>query len=145
MTPYTLSDRSWIYRLANFGHCRIYYQTDICTLLRAIAAGAFALLLIATAASLLITIITVSLWNTFYMIVEGAEVLPTTIVFYGVLGAVVVIVIVEQFRRMIRYYRNKRRQEVPVPKEPGFISLAYQKFKNKTCVRIQFTPDGYDD
>lgn len=145
MTPYTLSDRSWIYRLANFGHRRIYYQTDICTLLRAAGVGLFVITLLAAAAGLMIAFVASSLWNIFYMIVGEAEVLPTTIVFFGLLISAALIGVTEYVQHVLRKRRAARRYETPVRKQPGFISLAYQKFKNKTCVRIQFTPDGYDD
>jgi hypothetical protein len=136
MIAFVLDSNSWHFKLANYGEVRIWDDepTDICEYTRAVLKGATSLV----ALGLFFTFVAVwsgaSLYNIFELLFLGSEkVYPWTGFFIGLCIATLIAVVYGAFKA----WRENRRMDVPEP-EPGFVKLAYRKFKDKTCARIEF-------
>ena len=138
MKAFVLDSNSWHFWLSNFGARRIWpdEETDICEYTRAVISGTFSLF----AVTLFWAIISAWVGFSFYNLGEYLfgyvdKVIPTTVMFFGVIlaltGAITYIFIKE---KVVDYLDNRE----PSTKEPGFATLAYRKFKDKTCARIEF-------
>lgn len=134
MKAFNLSKDSWHFYIANFGKKRIWVEdgSDICEYTRAVFGGMFLFLLAGLAICLGIAWVAVSLYNIYDIMFNGAEFLPTTVMLLGLIGAGGLLVGVAV---VVDWYHNL--PDKPEP-EPGFVKLAYRKFKNKTCFRLDF-------
>jgi hypothetical protein len=134
MKAYNLSKESWHFRLANFGARRIYPEdgSDICEYIRAMVGGTFLLALSIAGAILGASWVGFSVYN-LYEIAIGAGVLEIyTALLLFLLGALALFISVAV---VVDWFHNRPdKPEV----EPGFAKLAYRKFKNKTCFRLDF-------
>ncbi len=129
MKTYTLKRNSWHYWLADFAD-KVDTDTDICTYIRKVFQGVFALLILIVACTAVAAFIGTGVWNILNVLFFTASLNPAGIIFISVfLGAVLV--------GLNEYYKNKRTHGSVEHKEPGFVSLAYRKFKDKTCFRIR--------
>ena len=136
---HTLNSKSWHFWLANFGNTGCYYPEDtidICSYIRSVVRGIF-LLLAAIAVGIVILITTLySLGNWFSVIfLDGYLISPVTILvtsLYSIIGFATYKANQHDRRLAEGYFSNKSK------KEPGFLKLAYRKFKNKTCFMVDF-------
>lgn len=154
MKEFTLNAESWHFRLANYGHQRISnyqvkYGTDFCTYMRAVLRGAGKALLVYTFSAVLVSWVAYGLYDVVQLLMNPEhEIFPTTVVFGAVIAALTILLcgglVIESFkyiRERIRQYRYNRMHGQGVKAkqaEPGFITLAYRRLKNKTCFRIKF-------
>lgn len=134
MKAFTLSNAAWHFRLANYGAKRIWVEggSDICEYTRAVFAGSFLLLLAVIAGALAATWVGLSLFNLYEVAVGVAMLELHTALFLFMMGILGFFIGVAMG---VDWYHS--RPEKP-PVEPGFVKLAYRKFKNKTCVRLEF-------
>jgi hypothetical protein len=134
MKAFTLSNTAWHFRLANYGATRIWVEdgSDICEYTRAVFAGSFLLLLAVIAGALATVWVGLSLFNLYEVAVGAAMLELHTALFLFVMGIIGFFIGVA----VLADWYNSRPEKPPV--EPGFVKLAYRKFKNKTCVRLEF-------
>lgn len=153
MKQHTLNANAWHFRLANYGRKRISdyevkYGTDFCAYMRAVLQGAGKALLVYTFSAVIIAWVGYAVYDVALLIMNPQhEVFPTT-VFIGFMLAVLAIMLcgglaAEGFRHIrerIRLHAIVRAQKdgKRYQPEPGFLTLAYRKFKDKTCFRIKF-------
>lgn len=139
MKAFVLDSNSWHFWLSNFGARRIWpdEETDICEYTRAVISGTFSLFAVTLFWSFIVAWVGFSFYNLGeYLFGYVDKVLPTTVMFFGVLAGFILLVISMFIKDQICNYLDNR---APSPeKEPGFVALAYQKVKNKTCARIEF-------
>jgi len=143
MKAFVLDSNSWHFKLANYGEIRIWDDepTDICEYTRAVFKGATTILALGIFSVFLATWVGASLYNIIELFFLGGEKLyPWTAIFIGLLGALIVGVSYGAFKA----WREEQRMNEPET-EPGFVKLAYQKVKNKTCARIEFRPKAEDE
>lgn len=140
MQSYTLKSNSWHLWLANWGHTRIRTErgTDICSYIRAVIAGTFNMIGVSVFVGLLLGCIgfmELSFLVWVYQCITGGFGDPSV---PAALGLFVNSLLLFAFTvHYVQEWWNNR--EVPEePAEPGFIGLARQKFKNKTCFKIDF-------
>lgn len=135
MKPFELSTNSWHYKLANFGDRRAGYdEDDICSYTRAVLAGGFwflvtALFLIGMGSFYVFAVMNFLGWMFLGYFLEPATVL--------LLGFTVALIVSVAGAVMYREWNDNRVDE-PSDAEPGFIRLAYRRFKEKTCARVVF-------
>lgn len=132
MKTYTLKRNSWHYWLAKKGGLW-EHDTDICTYIRKVINGTIKMLAMCVAAAVSGVVVILGTVNLVSAIFYGVTLNPVGVIVIGVLVAMVLIfsafVYVEKILPRLR--RNH------IEKEPGFITLAYHKFKDKTCVRVR--------
>lgn len=131
MKSYKLKKDSWHYWLASFGdEYRVYRLDDICGYIRAVIHGAFLLLLMGIIISILGGTSAFALGNLFSWLFLGYELSGVTVIYSavitGLIGAAIVIISIEHLKE--KSDRNN----------PGFVRLAYRKFKDKTCSKVEF-------
>lgn len=146
MESHNLSSESWHFYLANWGSLRVYKDEpiDICSYIRKVIIGTinmiFATVMIAVIISGLVFCLGAFVYW-IYQCIVGMELI------YLPLPAAVGAMIVTLYLMAVaqRYYTDwvERREELMLdqeatPKEPGFISLAFQKFKSKSCFMVEF-------
>lgn len=135
MKTFELKRDSWHYKAADFGSSfGVPRETDICRYFWLVLRG---VLLFTFAATVLVGIggvLGFSIANGLMSLFFGWELLPISVIglsiisgFFAVIGYVV----------CYRYFKDKIRsiENKPV-EESGFVTLAYRKFKDKTCARI---------
>lgn len=148
MKAFTLKENSWHFWLVNFGEKRIkasWGDTDICEYTRCFLKGLFWFIIAATMISLFSTFVIASLVNIFATVFLGYILAPWSIAFLLIVGSLGCAASAIKFseyysdRRSERYRKMRELQNSPdwVPPEPGFLTLLYRKFKDKTCVRIK--------
>lgn len=130
MREFKFSRKSWHYRLANFGGDRVWRDDDICNYIRSVISGSIlffgmSLMLLAFA-----TLAAFSVYNAIEWVFFGEELLPYTILFFGVIGGLGLIAACAIYLDWRRTHR--------VEKEPGFVGLAYRSWKNKFCAKVSF-------
>lgn len=131
MKTYTLKKDSWHYWLASFGDdLRMYSVYDICSYIRAMLVGSFQLLFVVTVVSGLSGAVLFSIGNLFSWLFLGYELSQLTIMvsalLAGLIGAAIIIAFIEASKNKVR------------TTEPGFVRLAYRRFKEKTCSLVEF-------
>lgn len=151
MKAFTFKDNSWHFWVVNFGEKRInpnWGDTDICEYIRCFFRGLFWLFVTTFIICGFTTWVLVSIGNVIGTLFLGYKIEPYAVVFLLMLtGGAMAFGIVGSIKwyserqaeknRLLReaYYRGELKE--PEPKEPGFLTLAYRKFKDKTCVRIK--------
>jgi len=131
MKTYKLKKDSWHYWLASFGDdLRMYGVYDICSYIRAMLVGLFQLLFVAVVISAIGGAILYSIGNVFSWLFLGYQLSQLTIMVFallaGIIGTAIVIGIIETSKNRVQ------------TTEPGFVRLAYRKFKEKTCSLVEF-------
>ena len=131
MKTYMLKKDSWHYWLASFGDdLRMYGVYDICGYIRAMLVGLFQLLFVTAVVCLIGGAILYSIGNLFSWLFLGYQLSQLTIMvsalLVGLIGAAVIISAIEASRNTVR------------KTEPGFVRLAYRRFKEKTCSLVEF-------
>ena len=129
-------NKSWHLWLANFGEKRIYPNlgTDICEYTRAVLAGSFWALVAGTFITLAAMWVGFSLYDIVVTIFTGASLSPYSIIFLMLIGAFVSLVTIVAYKE----WRSSLPANDEPPKPPSFTTVAYRKFKDKTCFRIKF-------
>lgn len=141
MKEYNLKMDSWHRWVANFGDRRVGSSTDICAYTRAFLVGSFWLFVVGCLASAGIGFVGIVLWNIIDMIFNGAGILPPTVVTFGViltLGVLFIFMSTKEIIQERRWEQEKADIAAGIVREPGFVALAYRKFKDKTCFKIKF-------
>ena len=143
MMTFNINQDSWHFRLQNFGAGEKYwgrYDTDICTYTRRVLWGLFRMtLLVAGIATILYSFSDFLYW--IYMIIVGPYVGPGMGAFFIVMSLGVILVLcamagsVKGYEKLRDIQREKRKNAPP--REPSFITLAYRKFKDKTCFKLK--------
>ncbi len=131
MKTFKLSKNSWHYWLASFGDdLRMYSVHDICSYIRAMLVGSFQLLFVTAVICLIGGAILYSIGNAFSWLFLGYKLSELTIaisaLFAGLIGAAVIISAIEASKNTVK------------KTEPGFVRLAYRRFKEKTCSLVEF-------
>ena len=131
MKTFKLSKNSWHYWLASFGDdLRMYSVYDICSYIRAMLVGLFQLLFVTAVICLIGGAILYSIGNAFSWLFLGYKLSELTIaisaLFAGLIGAAVIISAIEASKNTVK------------KTEPGFVRLAYRRFKEKTCSLVEF-------
>lgn len=131
MKTFKLSKNSWHYWLASFGDdLRMYSVYDICSYVRAMLVGSFQLLFVTAVICLIGGAILYSIGNAFSWLFLGYKLSELTIaisaLFAGLIGAAVIISAIEASKNTVK------------KTEPGFVRLAYRRFKEKTCSLVEF-------
>lgn len=141
MNQHTLKEDSWHMHIANFPGRRIIpqYGTDICEYTRAVASGCISfvgLTALMTAAS---TWTFLSIDNIIDVIMSKTHLASYAYPFIGmVAGLSVTAVIVVAVNLIHNSFEKKWNAGWRPADEPGFLKLAYRKFKDKTCFKINF-------
>lgn len=137
MKEFTLKKDSWHYKAAQFGGPRVCSETDICEYVGAVIRGGMLFLLCATLGLWLGGSILYSLGNLFGFLFFDYEltmystaVLKVTGVILGSVAAVLVGIAAKV------KFQEWQDEQPAEGKEPGFLKLAYTKFKDKTCFKI---------
>lgn len=149
MKPYFISENSWHFWVVNFGERRIrasWGDTDICEYTRCFLQGLMCLVAAAMGISMVVAFVVASIINGIAWMFFGYMLAPWTFTFIlilGSLGFVAILYEIAQFNvrrkealRQKRYELMEKGEYTPPP--PGFLTLAYRKFKDKTCVRLTF-------
>jgi hypothetical protein len=147
--PYVISEKSWHYWIVNFGERRIrpsWGDTDICEYTRCFLQGLMVFLAAATAITAIATFVIASIingiaWMFFgYMIEPWTQVFILTIVSLGFLCCMYYMSLFLKHRKQVKRDRLHELMEKGeyTPPPPSFLTLAYRKFKDKTCVRLTF-------
>jgi hypothetical protein len=148
MNSITFSKNSWHYRLVTFIKSRNYVSTDFCgyfwDVVTSIIAAfiIFCGLLFVTLATIIYPLIylVVSLQNGFFDVPQEVIIGTTIDVFFILISIFFYIqeVWYPEYKER-KYWRNfSKLTELPKPKEPSFIAMSWNKFKDKTCFRVEF-------
>lgn len=133
MKEYSLSKNSWHYKLANFGmgynQYRIDTETDICSYIRAVLVGTFVFAFLTCVFAGLGGWVAFSVYSIVGYFIWGMAISPFAWTLLFVVGGL--------FGGAAAVTGGVVIREKLDEQEPGFIRLAYQKFKNKTCVKIK--------
>lgn len=138
MKEYTFKENSWHMRVANFGVRRIYprYGTDICEYIQAFIAGAFVALMSFVFVCLMIMWTGAAVYDIVQSILHGGKLTYPAFMFVFLVGGLAVTLgLIAGIIYLRDRYQNMPKSELA---EPGFVKLAYRKFKHKTCVKIKF-------
>lgn len=134
MNP-TLNSKSWHFWLANFCAENNIWDTDtidICKYTRRVVRGIFLLAVFGIIVAVFGFTTLYSIGNVFSVIfLDGYEMQPITwfmMILYSIVGYCV-------FRD---YQDTQKRKQPKIAKDPGFLTLAYRKFKEKTCFMVNF-------
>lgn len=138
MKAFVLDSNSWHFWLANHGEIRIWddCETDICEYTRAVLKGFGWLLMQGLGIILGITWVGGVFYNVYEIFFEGAKVAPWTLITFSVMLGILI---------AAAWLSYKEWKDTQPKKEPGFIGLAYTKFKDKTCARIEFKQKAQDE
>lgn len=128
---------SWHYKLANFGSDRVWAgeKIDFCKYFRCVISGLFVFSITA------LVLLTAGVWfidtivELFKFFMYGTKISEMAIAMLIVLGAVSIGMLFAVFKIKLEdylYYKRKSTKRY-VETEPGFFTLAYRKFKDKTC------------
>ena len=151
MLAFNLKKDSWHMWVANFGAPRIgeysrKYGTDICTYTRAFLVGAFLLAVACIASAFFTGWVGYSLYGIVAYVFGYIQEFPfSSVIFIAIIASILVITglmaCTEKYQEH-KYNKRKARREAGLPPpEPSFVSLAYRKFKDKTCFKINFTKE----
>lgn len=142
MLTFTLKSDSWHYWIANFAERRVTTSgSDICSYTRAFIAGMIWFLIVAFLSTTLSIWALVSIVDIGNWLIFGGYLPPYSQVFglvvvamAGILGTVAGIM----YTKDQIHERSLRNIEANRDKPPSFVKLAYRKFKDKTCFKINF-------
>ena len=131
MKEFVLKKSSWHYKIANFGGRYAYYCDDICEYTRKFFTGLLSIIFLTAVIGTVGGLYLYGFGNVIGWLFLDYKLEPPVAMFFGINLALLAIVAYEAVKKVLS---NRK----PVHKEPGFVSLAYDKFKNKTCSRIRF-------
>lgn len=129
MEPLVFKRGTWHYWLANFGEKRVYESTDICAYIRYVLIGLFFATLFSFIGIGVVTLTLFALYDIFMWLFYNGEFTPTAKVLLltvGMLGGIVVSVLGFVYFKTLRDHSPD-----------NFVVAAYDKFKNKTCRRVE--------
>ena len=154
MKEYTFSSKSWHYKLANVGIQRVwdFEEIDMCSYIRKVLAGAIVFSVMVAGFSFIAWFfgfgyITLGIWL-FDCLSTGVVTAPNPIA--GLVGLSTLLVLFlfivfgiksllnKAIDKFVDYTIEHQHPQLVKEKEPSFIALAYRKFKEKTCYRINF-------
>ena len=132
MKSYELNRNSWHYRLANFQVQRVGDSSNICEYTRAVFSGAVLGLLMLGFVALLTSVIGYGIYGIGASIFTLSNMLnPASMLVIGIVLGIVFIYIFAMIK--------DRLDDMPVrPESNSFPALAYRKFKDRTCFKINF-------
>ena len=131
MKEFTLRKDSWHYMIASFDNQFAEYSTDICQYIRTFFIGLAKILILTTLLLFFTAYFLYGVGNIIGVLFYGYQLHPAAMVPPGV---VLALVIVGCTAKLKDYLSNRPK----IDREPGFVGLAYDKVKNKTCARINF-------
>lgn len=133
MKEYTFSKDSWHYKMCAWGNNDFKYEAqhmDMCEYIRCVISKMFTLacgcVLLAAFAGLLL----LSWYDLFAWFFFNKEMFGHSIVMLGIQAGIVGLI---GFAYVHMWYKEKHDTE-----NPGLVVLAYRKFKDKTCSRVNF-------
>jgi len=146
---HTLNKKSWHFWVANnFGGLNYFYvdTTDLCSYIRNVFAGLFNLTLAASAAFVIVFIYLVGGYEYFSCIfnpscTEFSDVVYVFYSFNALIGFLGLLISYALLKDYMYEYNEKHKKTLACSKKnakPSFVTLAYRKFKEKTCVKIDF-------
>ena len=136
MKSYELNSNSWHYKLANFGYRRVSASgSNICEYTRAVIAGA----VLAVATVIMFIVVGIGLSYGVYGIAMSLFTLtnvlnPVSLLILGGLSGLGGLFLIGG----IKHYLDNRTVKFKPETPPSFPTLAYRKFKDKTCFKINF-------
>lgn len=137
MKEFTLKKDSWHYKAAQFGGPRVCSETDICEYVRAVIKGGTLFLFLACFGLWLGGSLLYALGNLFGFLFLDYELTRfatgVLLVAGGILGFFATVLIGVAIKVKFQEWQDEQSAE---DKEPGFVKLAYTKFKDKTCFKI---------
>lgn len=142
MKEFNLKWNSWHRWIANFGGDRVGHETDICRYTRAFLTGLFWLFVVGCLGLAVLSFFGIVLLNIWDMIFNDGTILPPTAIFLGVAGALgflAAFVTAKEVYEQRQWDREVADLAAGIVREPGFLTLAYRKFKDRTCFKIRFT------
>lgn len=132
MKQYVLKKDSWHFKIANFDQGNARYCEDICEYIKAFFVGLSKIILLSSLATLLAGGFLYGFGNIIGWWLFGYTLHPSSVVPPIVLLFLLIFVATMKLKE----YLINRPVSSEVDKEPGFVRLAYHKFKDKTCARI---------
>lgn len=144
MLTFTLKKDSWHYWVANFAERRVRPEydegCDICSYTCAFFGGLFWLTLVTTLTTMLSIWALVSLVDLGNWVIFGGYLPPYAQVFGIVVIVVPMFLGLIAFIAFLRHKAEEQREKyINAPRPPpGFVKLAYRKFKDKTCFKLKF-------
>lgn len=145
---FKLSQNSWHFKLANFGVSSFdrrvsSYGSDICEYIRALFVGTFWFCAASAFVALVASWIGYSLYDLVTVIIYGGIMSPGTILFLIIVLSLSLIAGVAYLHEVYKDRKEEALREAIMKGEykepdPSFMTLAYRKFKNKTCFKIEF-------
>lgn len=138
---YDLKKNSWHYWLAKIGGQSGWDKsTNLCAYIRRIVYGIIKL----SFWTIVLTMVTIAYfvggWDFFTCMFDASctEVPPTAALFVALSGIAVFLFVLGLVLIGADKVREYRISHQSVTKEPSFLTLVYRKFKDKTCVKINF-------
>lgn len=127
---------SWHLKLANFGSTRVadWLETDICTYIRAVIAGAVWAVFIFSVISVILSLLAYALYEN-YLWVAGEKLGPVGFILDISILVILALICYDITCMKLRNFRRKPRK---VRKSDSFVSATYRKFKDKTCYKVGF-------
>lgn len=133
-----IQQNSWHFKLAKFSGLYMYkgMKTNFCSYFWSVVLGVCKLIAYAVGIVVALFLLIGSYYELFMWYFHGKNMSD---------GAIMVVIIsagcaisLAVAWALVKYldYRYEHKSEV-IEKEPGFMSLAYQKFKHKTCVKVE--------
>lgn len=135
MKEFDLKKDSWHYKTAQFGETRVCDETDICEYVRAVIKGGALFLFLASVGAGIAGSLLYALGNLFGFLFLDYELTKFSTGVLVVTGTVLGVALVALASVAIKVKMNEWSETVE-QKEPGFLRLAYTKFKDKTCFKI---------
>lgn len=140
MKEFVLKEKSWHHKLATFGSYQwekehlVSQGSDICTYIRMVLIGLFKITLIAAIFGGLSIWFVIGIYDTIQFLFYKTGFTAFSATF---MAAVFVSSILGSFIFVAEKIK-KRKQQYVQPKDPTFMTLAYRKFKDKTCSKVVF-------
>lgn len=146
-----LSKDSWHWHLAHtYGNAKMWdvwdgekyvdiYEGNFCKYFWQVVGGAlWAMVITAILAILGWCIVDFFLWSAVWLMYHRIDTPMGAALFIGMLGILVFLCVVGGVAHRATALRTKMRQKSNYKiHEPGFFTLAYRKFKDKTCFKIE--------
>lgn len=134
---------SWHFWLANFGYSRMRWvdEIDFCTYFRYVVFGLSHLFVLCVLVALISIWGIFSFYDLYQWIVHGITMRDPCLLFIGLIAFIGLVMGISwshdkyyEWRETLEYDCD---QPKAPPKEPGFFTLAYRKFKQKTCFKVK--------
>lgn len=141
MKSYQLSKDSWHYRLASTFDRTIARSntTDICSYMQAVVYGSVISILISAVLLFFSFVVIHALLGLGFSLAYGVWLVDDAgVAGLFLLAVFLVIAIIYASSRAAEHYRMIGQYE---PREPGFVTLAYRRFRDRVCVKITFEKD----